>query len=288
MYDYPTWSGSLLMRSLVKISLGLVFVFNLNAQIVNGPGGGSGGASGTVTVVGGANLTSTALTTGGGSQTIQTPSTTTTLDSNGNILTPGNVSSGVGSGVAGSFMSGAGSAPTLPGNSFGWGAPATMTTTVELVSPNAVPTANQIMLFPAPTSNVSQFSWASVAVISGTLDQTGVSTANSGTPQNVLASTPQAGHYRLLYYVDQSAGCATLGSGALTISAGWTDATHARATTNQTLTVATADTGTGDYLTQVVDFWASASSAVTVTATYTACGSGTWTYDLHAYVERIK
>ena len=34
-----------------------------------------------------------------------------------------------------------------------------MTTSVVLQSPNAVPTANQIMSYPAPTSNVSQFAW---------------------------------------------------------------------------------------------------------------------------------
>lgn len=41
--------------------------------------------SGTVTVVGAGSLTSTALVTGGGSQTIQTPSATATLDSSGNV-----------------------------------------------------------------------------------------------------------------------------------------------------------------------------------------------------------
>ncbi len=43
------------------------------------------GGSGTVTVVGSGNLTSTALVTGGGSQALQTPSTTSTLDASGNL-----------------------------------------------------------------------------------------------------------------------------------------------------------------------------------------------------------
>ena len=131
-------------------------------------------------------------------------------------------------------------------------------------------------------------STTSVASTMATLDQTGVSTANSGTPQNVLASTPAAGHYRIFVYVDQSAGCTTLGLGALTVSVAWTDATHARVSGNQTLTVATADTGTGDWVQITQDLWAAASSAITVTDTYTACTTGTWTYDQHAIVERVE
>src|SRR5438045_1854200 len=52
--------------------------------------------SGTVTVVGGGNLTSTALVTGGGTQTLQTPSATATMDASGNISSPGSASFGVG------------------------------------------------------------------------------------------------------------------------------------------------------------------------------------------------
>lgn len=52
--------------------------------------------SGTVTVVGAGSLTSTALVTGGGTTTLQTPSATATMDSSGNISTPGTVTTGVG------------------------------------------------------------------------------------------------------------------------------------------------------------------------------------------------
>jgi hypothetical protein len=124
--------------------------------------------------------------------------------------------------------------------------------------------------------------------IQGSLDQTGVSTANSGSAQNIVANTAVAGYYRVTYYVDQSAGCATLGSGALTVALGWTDATHARVTANQTLTVATVDTGTGDYLTQSAVIWAAAGTAITVTDTYVACNTGTWTYDQHVRAELVQ
>lgn len=119
--------------------------------------------SGGVTVVGGGSLTSTAIVTGGGTTTLQTPSATTTLDSSGNISTPGSLTSGSGSGVAGSYQCVQGTAATVKANAFGWTCPTTMTTSVILQSPNAAPTTNSFMLFPAPTTNVSQFTWTPYA-----------------------------------------------------------------------------------------------------------------------------
>ncbi len=48
-------------------------------------------ATGTVTVVGAGSLTSTAIVTGGGAQTVQTPSATATLNSSGNMSLPGTI-----------------------------------------------------------------------------------------------------------------------------------------------------------------------------------------------------
>ena len=62
----------------------------VNAKgLVTAAANGSSSSGGTVTVVGSGNLTSTALVTGGGLQTIQTPETTATMDASGNITTPG-------------------------------------------------------------------------------------------------------------------------------------------------------------------------------------------------------
>lgn len=72
----------------------------------------AGGGSGTVTVVGAGSLTSTALVTGGGTTTLQTPSATATMDSSGNISTPGTLS--VGAGGAGTITGGTGSTPSAP------------------------------------------------------------------------------------------------------------------------------------------------------------------------------
>lgn len=73
-----------------------------------------GGGSGTVTVVGAGNLTSTALMTGGGSQTAQTPSATATLASNGNIGTPGTITTGVGGSSPGTILLGPTTVSGLP------------------------------------------------------------------------------------------------------------------------------------------------------------------------------
>lgn len=124
--------------------------------------------------------------------------------------------------------------------------------------------------------------------ILASLDQTGVSTANSGSAQNVLASTPAAGKYRVSVYADESAGCTTVGLGALTVVLGWTDATHARVGATLTLTPTAADTGTGLYVNQSNDIWAASGSAITVTDTFVNCTTGTWTYDQHATVERLE
>lgn len=111
-----------------------------------------------------AALTSTAIMTGGGSRASQTPSATATLDSSGNISTPGTLTTGVGGGVAGSDDMGAGTPATVAANAFGWGAGATMTTSVRLISPNAVPAANQAMLFGAPNgSNIATWAWTGIS-----------------------------------------------------------------------------------------------------------------------------
>lgn len=96
-----------------------------------------GGGSGTVTVVGAGSLTSTALVTGGGSQTIQTPSATATLDSSGNILTPGSISTGVGSGVSGFWQCTQGTAHTADANSSGFQCPTSVTSAFMFTLPGA-------------------------------------------------------------------------------------------------------------------------------------------------------
>lgn len=59
--------------------------------------------TGTVTVVSAGSLTSTALVTGGGSQTLQTPAATATMDASGNISTPGTLTVGSAATTAGAI-----------------------------------------------------------------------------------------------------------------------------------------------------------------------------------------
>jgi hypothetical protein len=165
----------------------------------------------------------------------------------------------------------------------------TTVSTSEALSAGAITGTSEVLNGKMTTYNSTATAGAGIPSILAVLDQTGVSTANSGSAQNILASTPAAGHYRVGIYVDQSAGCTTLGLGALTVKLGWTDATNARTpTTALTLSVSTVTTGTSDYVSAVQDLWSANASAITVTDTYTACSSGTFTYDQHAYVERIE
>lgn len=95
------------------------------------------GGSGTVTVVGAGSLTSTAFVTGGGTTTLQTPSTTSTLDSSGNAVF-------VGSATATRFVPSGSTVPTnglyLPAaNTLGWAinSAAEMQLTATALSPAA-------------------------------------------------------------------------------------------------------------------------------------------------------
>lgn len=91
--------------------------------------------AGTVTVVGGGNLGATAIVTGGGSQQVQTPNTSATMDGSGNIATPGNITAGVGGSLAGFSDWGAGTAHTFTG--VGFQSPTVVTTPFGMTLPGA-------------------------------------------------------------------------------------------------------------------------------------------------------
>jgi hypothetical protein len=95
------------------------------------------GGTGTVTVVGAGSLTSTACVTGGGAQTIQTPSATCTIDSSGNFSTPGTGSFGVGASNAGAIDYHQGTANTADANSVGFQAPTSVTSAFYFTLPGS-------------------------------------------------------------------------------------------------------------------------------------------------------
>ena len=76
------------------------------------------------------------MVTGGGTQTVQTPSATTTLDSSGNFVTPGAITTGSGGSVAGYLQMGQGTAPSVGTTAITETAPASVTSYL-LVWPGA-------------------------------------------------------------------------------------------------------------------------------------------------------
>jgi len=118
--------------------------------------GGAPGV-GTVTVVGAGNLSSTALVTGGGTTTLQTPSATATMDGSGNISTPGSITVGSGSAVAGNVALKQGTLPALVANSFSLFSPTGITTGYGWSVPTGENGSAGLLHVGAASSHVSPF-----------------------------------------------------------------------------------------------------------------------------------
>lgn len=146
------------------------------------------GTGGTVTVVGAGSLTSTALVTGGGSQTVQTPAATAIMDSSGNISTPGTISTGSGSGVAGAYQCSQGTLPTPSANSITFGCPTTVTTSYQFVLPGASGTG---FLFDTGVSNVDTVTRISSTGTGNVVLATSATmvTPNLGTPTTLVLTS---------------------------------------------------------------------------------------------------
>ncbi|MGO8759320.1 MAG: hypothetical protein ACLQG3_14470 [Terracidiphilus sp.] len=123
-------------------------------------------------------------------------------------------------------------------------------------------------------------------VVEGVSDVTAQSTSQSTV--NLVASTSAAGHYLVRLYLDQNALCTT-GTGSVYATVSWTDATHAHTAQTIPLTLNnTSISAAAGFIDAAIPLWSATSSAITYTTTYTACTSGTGTYDLHAEVERTN
>lgn len=182
------------------------------------------GGSGTVTVVGAGSLTSTALVTGGGTTTVQTPSATATMDSSGNISTPGSFTTGAGGSAAGYLQMGQGTSPSLG------------TTAVTLYAPASV--TSYKMGFPA-AAGTGVMLWTN-----SSNDVTGAFTGTSGTGNFARVTspafttpdigTPSAGTLTNATGLPISTGVSGLGTGVATFLATPTSANLAAAITNET------------------------------------------------------
>lgn len=139
--------------------------------------------TGTVTVVGAGNLTSTALVTGGGSQTVQTPSATATMDSSGNLVTPGSISTGLGGSVAGSIQFTQGTAPSAGTTAVTIHAPASVTS-YTMILPAASATG---FMLGTDASNVNTVSYV------GSSGSGNVCRVTSCTMVTPLLGTPTSG-----------------------------------------------------------------------------------------------
>jgi hypothetical protein len=122
------------------------------------------GGSGTVTVVASGALTNTALVTGGGTTTLQTAATTATMDSSGNIVTPGTVTSGNGSGVAGGYQFGQGTAPSLGTTAFTLFAPTSIPTSFGWSIPTGENASAGVLHLGAASSHISAATVSAVAL----------------------------------------------------------------------------------------------------------------------------
>lgn len=110
----------------------------------------------------------------------------------------------------------------------------------------------------------------------------------SQTTVNLITSTSAAGHYLVRIYLDQNALCTT-GTGSVYATINWTDASHAHSATTVPLNLITTAISTPlGYVDATIPLWAASATAITYTTTYSACATGTASYDLHAEVERTN
>lgn len=197
--------------------------------------------SGTVTVVSSGSLTSTALVTGGGTTTLQTPSASATMDASGNISTPGSITTGAGGSTAGVLELTQGTAPTAG------------TTSVKLYAPASV--TSYIMNLPGAAASGYLYGTNSSGVVTQSFRsiQAGdVPTLNQNTTGTAAGLTAQ--------YIDWNAS-----SGGNSIA---NKPTLVTTSTTDTFTNKTIDAeGTGNSITIPVKIWLPAVGCAGTTGT---------------------
>lgn len=245
-----------------------------------------GSVAGAVTVVGAGTLTSTALVTGGGSQTVQTPSATTTLSAGGALAVATSVSTGTApactAGTAGTLCLGKGTAPT--------GAVSTMQLYED--STSLEPQLD------TEGGGVGMVHYTKPGLVHATAQTASITTAT------LCAATAgacnQAGMYRIEWsFIQTGTAPGTPAPGSVTLQLTWTDF---NATAHSAITVAMDDSAslvaTSSLFTSRTTnalAWASGSFNITsngsilqYATTYTAAAVGTFTYELDMTVTRLQ
>lgn len=109
-------------------------------------------------------------------------------------------------------------------------------------------------------------------------------TATAG-PTNIQASLSATGQFEIQYYIDERTACATPGSGQVSLTFSWTDVTAARTSAAVVMPFDSAS-GASSFKSGNIPLFGTSATAVSYTATYTACTSGTGAYDLRvAFIE---
>ena len=154
------------------------------------PSGTSGGVpyfSAANALASSAALGVNAVVVGGGAGAAP-KATGVTIDASNNVVTPGTVTTGTGGALHGKLA--LGELPTNGASTVGWEAQDQLTSSLSLVFPNATPATNSLMLFPAPTSGQSQWSWTTVP---GCLDSGGNHLNFNSTTGTLICGTTSSG-----------------------------------------------------------------------------------------------
>ncbi len=134
----------------------------------------------------------------------------------------------------------------------------------------------------AGSGQVSIFADTWVPQTVGVYNATGLS---GNASSNLLTSAP-AGQYVVNIYVNQTTGCTTPSPGKVALNLSFTDSSGAQTKNPATLMFTSGATTTGASL--VYSFWQATSGTIQASTTYTACMTGTATYDVHYTLTRVQ
>lgn len=107
------------------------------------------------------------------------------------------------------------------------------------------------------------------------------------------AAACSAGQYRIAYYIDSVGSCSSPGNSSVALNISWKDETSSRSQTvplsgsgitgNALSLGTTRNFGSGE-----IFLWSAGDAAISYSTTYTACGSGSGTYALRIFVEKLQ